>query len=228
MRVSPAIALSTMASTRKTVDVSITSDVMCPWCWVGLRKLQEASKQTNIHANITWKPFLLRPNIPDEGMPKGGTPSSRVGPHLRRAGESVGIDFTGLTDRTPNTRLFHAVMKMLQDKNKVDSATVTAFQEQVFLEYFTLGVYPDEKGLLMAAKEVKDSVVYDSVASLFQDTKQLNSLKHQVVVEAEEASRRGISGVPSFSFGGEKYPAFSGAQPTETFVRYLHKYAQDD
>ena len=65
---------STPSSEKAPVDVTITSDLVCPWCWVGLRKLQNASKVTNIPVKVTWKPFMLRPNTPLEGKPKGGTP----------------------------------------------------------------------------------------------------------------------------------------------------------
>jgi predicted DsbA family dithiol-disulfide isomerase len=117
IRPSKIAAFSTMTTkaSKAIVNVDITSDLMCPWCWVGLCKLQLAAKETGIATNITWKPFLLRPNIPIEGQPKGGTPESRTGQQLKHAGKSVGIDFTGLTDRTPNTILFHATIKMLQD-----------------------------------------------------------------------------------------------------------------
>jgi predicted DsbA family dithiol-disulfide isomerase len=222
MKVSPATV--TMAT--KTVDVTITSDLMCPWCYVGLKKLQEASKVANVKPNIVWKPFLLRPGIPDEGMPKGGTPDSRVPYHLKKAGISARINFTGLTNRIPNTALFHATMKCLQDC-QFDSEDVTAFQEATFMEYFTLGVFPDKKGLLVASKKVGNPDVLATVERLFDDDEQLSRLRSEVAREANEASRRGISGVPSFAFGEESVPAFSGAQPTEVFVRYLKKYAKD-
>mgnify|MGYP005843129761 CR=1 FL=1 len=137
---------------KKAVDVVITSDLMCPWCWVGLRKLQDASKRTKVDVNITWKPFFLRPNLPEEGILKDTTPQSRVGSRLRAKGEEVGINFTGLTDRTPNTTLFHAVIKYLEDEMKMDTKDVTAFHEAVFEGYVTLGIFPNRDGVLMCAK----------------------------------------------------------------------------
>ena len=209
-------------------DVTITSDLICPWCWVGLKKLQQASSETGVAVNVSWKPFLLRPNTPTEGIPKGGTPSSRVGAHLKQAGEQVGIAFTGLTDRTPSTVLFHAVMKPLQGaSDNADKDRITAFHEAVFEGYFTLGVYPDADGILAAAKKVPE--VYDRVASLLLEDNQQHLLHHlceKVVEEALEASRSGISGVPSFAFGNEASPAFSGAQSSTTFARYLLRHAK--
>ena len=213
------------------VDVTITSDLICPWCWVGLKKLQDASKSTNIPIKVTWKPYMLRPNTPIEGNPKGGTPQSRVGTHLRHAGESVGINFTGLTDRTPNTTLFHATMKYLQDelKKNVDennNVLANSFQEEAFNGYFTLGEFPDQDGLLKAAKRVGDEILYKTVKELYDDASAttLDKLRKEVVEEAMDASRMGISGVPSFTFGNERRPAFSGAQSTNVFAQYLNEY----
>ena len=229
---------STMVTTsppseqKAPVDVTITSDLICPWCWVGLRKLQDASKFTNIPIKVTWKPYMLRPNTPIEGTPKDGpTPQSRVGTHLRHAGESVGINFTGLTDRTPNTILFHATMKYLQDELKnVDAnnnALANAFQEEAFNGYFTLGEFPDQDGLLKAAKRVGNETLYEKVKALYDGDKEatlLDKLRKEVVEEAMVASRMGISGVPSFTFGNERRPAFSGAQSTNVFAQYLNEY----
>lgn len=199
---------------------------MCPWCWVGLRKLQEASKKTNIAVDIEWKPFMLRPSLPEEGVPKSDNPASRVGQHLKKAGEDVAINFTGLTDRTPNTSLFHAAMKHLQDEIKMNPAKVTEFHEAVFEGYFTLGEFPDQVGILKAASRVKgedrESLV-KNLEALFQNTKKLDGLKNEVHQEARAASRRGISGVPTFAFNGQTL--FSGAQPVEVFEKVLEELA---
>ena len=219
--------ISSSTATNSIVNVAITSDLMCPWCWVGLKKLQEASKVSKIGTNITWKPFLLRPNTPMEGIPKTGTPESRVGSRLRQAGESVGINFTGLTDRTPNTTLFHATLKHLQDNIKLPSDVVTSFHESVFEGYFTLGAYPDENGLLKAAAKTPYKEVYGHVESLYSDEMNdtLQGLLREVADEAFDASRAGVSGVPSFAFNG--HAAFSGAQPVDTFVRHLEHFSKN-
>jgi len=219
------------------VAVTITSDLMCPWCWIGLEKLQQASRESRIPINITWKPFLLRPSIPETtGQPKGGTPSSRVGAHMYSQGKAVGIDFTGLTDHAPNSVLFHATLKYLQDVIQLDSETVTAFHVDVFEAYFTLGIFPGTKeGIL---KNVKDPTVRRHVEDLYYNNSddddnvkngrtmsQLEQLKREVVEEAKHASlQEGVTGVPTFAFGGDK-AAFSGAQHVDTFARYLNHYA---
>ena len=57
-------------SMRKSVAVTITSDLMCPWCFVGLRKLQKAADVADVETKITWKPFMLRPGLPEKGICK--------------------------------------------------------------------------------------------------------------------------------------------------------------
>lgn len=211
---------------KEAVNVSITSDLVCPWCWVGLRKLQQASQESGVAVKIHWKPYMLRPNSPVDGVPKGGSPASRAGKHLHQAGESVGINFTGLTDRTPNTTLFHATLKFLQDTMKFTPETVTEFHEAVFEGYFTLGVFPDKEGIMKSAKRVTDPNVHESIAQLYKTAPvELAKLQNQVIDEAVEESRRGVSGVPTFVFNG--HYGFSGAQPIDVFVRYLKSYAED-
>ena len=211
--------------TNPTVTVSITSDLVCPWCWVGLKNLQEAAKRASVETKITWKPYLLRPNTPEEGSFKGGTPESRVPSRLRSVGESVGIHFTGLTDRTPNTSLFHATILALQtSKEPISESDVTAYHEEVFMGYFTLGIFPDKVGLLSAAKKVENLVVYKEILDLLDDRDRTREMQRQVYKEAAENAAQGISGVPTFAFDDD-VPAFSGAQPVEIFMRYLNMYA---
>ena len=206
---------------KRSVAVTITSDLLCPWCFIGLKLLQRGAGYVDIEPVITWKPFILRPNIPLEGQLKGGTPSSRVGSHLARQGKSVGIEFTGLTDRAPNTALFHATIKYLQDEIKLSAEKVTEFHIDVFEAYFTLGIFPDQDGIL---KNIRDQSTRRHVQNLFADNDTLDRLTEEVRREAMEASRRGISGVPTFSFENDG-PAFSGAQPAEKFAYVLQQYA---
>lgn len=209
---------------KAAVHVTMTSDLMCPWCWVGLRKLQEAAHRSNVDVLIDWKPFLLRPDMPEEGiLKKDPTPESRVNYRLKQAGQKVGIDFTGLTDRAPNTILFHAVMKYLQDHLNMDAGLVTMYHESVFEGYFTLGEYPDEAGLLKAAGRVKTNgaALVQHLEEFFLDKDHVEKVRKEVTVEARSASRREISSVPTFEFNEEV--VFSGAQPVPTFQAVLEQ-----
>jgi predicted DsbA family dithiol-disulfide isomerase len=178
--------------------------------------LQKASEEAEVDVDITWKPFMLRPNTPQEGQPKGGTPDSRVPAHLKAAGKRVGIVFSGLTDRTPNTIDFHATMKFLLDKD-IDQ---TPFQESVFDAYFTKGNFPDRPEMLKCAQLVG---IADQVKTLYGEQRIMEMYRNEVTAEAKGASLRGVRGVPSFSFGDDTRPAFSGAQDVDTFIAYLKR-----
>ena len=162
---------------------------------------------------------MLRPDIPEDGMPKGGTPASRVGSRLKSAGEAAGIDFTGRTDRTPRTELFHATMKVILDEQ--GSKKQTRFQEVVFDQYFTKGIFPNQQALLAAAERIH---LKDTVETFFADTAKVKKIRHDVSRQATEASQRGIDGVPYFEFNN--HPAFSGAQDVTTLAAYLNKHAK--
>jgi predicted DsbA family dithiol-disulfide isomerase len=153
---------------------------------------------------------------------KGGTPSSRVGAGMKRAGDAAGIDFTGLTDRAPNSILMHAIIHMLQCESELTYKDVTAYHESVFEAYFTLGIFPDKNALLELAKN--NGLVYDKIHNLYNDTDQLKELEQTVVKEARNASKSGITGVPFFTFNGD--PHFSGAQPVAKFAQVLQEYAE--
>lgn len=208
-----------MVPSQSLVRVAITSDLMCPWCYIGLRKLQIAARETNIPVEITWKPYMLRPGMPESGTLKGGTPESRVPLRLKQEGQSVGINFTGLTDRTPSTQLFHAVMHVILEKEGAEKQT--EFHEVVFDQYFTKGVYRNRDAMLVAASQVG---VSGTVKAFFEDPGMVEETKEEIDVEARAASRRGISGVPFFEFNDE--PAFSGAQDVETFKSFLIEHAK--
>lgn len=147
-------------------------------------------------------------------------PKNRAGKQLKHAGKSVGINFTGLTDRRPNTILFHATMEMLQES--VSNKSVTAFHEAVFEEYFTLGIFPDQDGLLKAAQNMTTddkNDVYKAIEELYQNDAVLQEYSEKVKYDAWQESARGVTGVPFFEFNGQ--PAFSGAQSVSAFASCL-------
>eukprot|EP00121_Abeoforma_whisleri_P015640 Awhi_evm1s14395 len=125
----------------KVIIVEVVSDVMCPWCWVGKRNLEAAIKQSagKYEIQVKWHPFLLRDSIPNEGQLKSpDTPDNpRVGMHMKRLGLEAGIDFTGKTDRTPNTILSHNLLRYAFENEKGGWKVQNEVQEKLFQAYFT-------------------------------------------------------------------------------------------
>jgi len=160
---------------------------------------------------VEWLPFLLRSNIPFDGHPKGGTPESRVSERLKAVGEQAGINFTGLTDRYPNSVKAHALLEHVFLKKGSDAQH--RLMEVLFRHYFTDGLYPHEKNLLKAAGEIGLSESEKKAALSF-----ITSPDELVAVrdKARRHSAMGISGVPYFFLNGKGLG--SGAQPPETLV----------
>ena len=131
---------------------------------------------------------------------------------MKSGGLAVGIDFTGLCDRYPNTLLAHCLLKYADDE--AGAAVQDKLSEILFRHYFTDGLYPDETNLRKAAAEA-------GLADIEAAMKYVGSDEAQQAVKAEAAgfSRSGIHGVPFFIINGQ--PAFSGAQPPEQFCKVL-------
>jgi len=62
-------AKKSKSSERQLIQVDIVSDVVCPWCWLGVRYFQKAAKQSKHDIRLTWRPYMLDPNVPASGVP---------------------------------------------------------------------------------------------------------------------------------------------------------------
>ena len=160
--------------------------------------------------------------MPPDGQPKG--PGRRVGPQLKQAGEAVGINFTGATDRTPNSIMAHVALAhalQLEDSGAAPAGTQNKLQEEIFHGYFTAGVYPD----VAALTAMGDKVGLDGKklrAAL--DNAVASGAAASVQEEAAAISRSGVSGVPFFYFN--KHPAFSGARDPATIIDCFRQVTQ--
>jgi len=171
-------------------------------------------RQTQHTVEVRWLPFLLRPNMPAEGVLKSGKGLQNVNPRLRAAGAAVGIKFTGACERAPNSVEAHALLAYAA---KVAPARQSDLQEVLFRHYFTDGLYPSGANLAAAATECG----LDGKAALAfaQDPKNKTAV-------LEEAGRNAHTtrGVPFFRIGGED--AFSGAQPPSVILELIEEAAQ--
>lgn len=191
--------------------IDFVSDMVCPWCFIGLRRLETAlvdvpSPQLRFH------PFQLDPTTPPEGRDlrehlaaKFGDPSAmfgRVEEVAREAG--IPLDFAKVK-RMPNTLKAHVLAARAAEKG-TQHAVVSAIFTAHFLDGEDIG---DDATLVRIATK------HGFTES--EATAALGNLKDRAAVEAETQglSAQGIRGVPFVIFG-EKL-AVSGAQPVETF-----------
>jgi len=199
--------------------IDIYSDTICPWCYIGKRRLQRAlSARPEIQAEIHWHAYQLNPWMPSAGVPReeylrakfGASDAGRIYANIREVGAGEGLDFRfDLMQRTPNTIRSHRLIAWAADQ--AGDAPQDAMVEALFQVYFLEGKDLGDTAVLLAAVERAglDAGVADAflATDLYQDT---------VVNEDATARRMGIQGVPCFIVDGAY--AVSGAQEPEYFM----------
>lgn len=218
--------MNKLASNNKLL-IEIFSDIVWPWCWVGKRKLETAlltyqkkNEKENVEAEVIWRPYQLRPNAPQEGIPKPpDTPNNpRVGARMKAAGEAVGINFTGKCDKSPNTLLAHCLLEYVLEK--YGSTKQNEVQERIFKGYFTDGIFPDAKNL----SEIGQACGIDKaeVGAALNNPENLEKVLRSV----RRNGRQVRGGVPMFVING--HAAFSGAQDPAAFHQVFDRILLSD
>lgn len=210
------------------MQIEIWSDIACPWCYVGRRRLESALNnfEHRDQVEIVWRSFELDPNAPDHypgtvgdmltkkyGMSRQQVEAGHA--HLTELGAQVGIAYHFDTMRPGNSFDAHRVIHLAEHHG-----LQSEMKERIQRAYFTEGqAFSDHPTLVQLATEIGLDA---------DETRQmLASDTYAADVRADErrAAEFGISGVPFFLFD-EKY-AISGAQPTEVFTTALEKAWQD-
>ena len=197
--------------------IDIVLDVICPWCFIGKRRLEQAlALRPEIEAEIAWRPFQLNPEMPAEGMARhdylaakfgGAQHVGRVYQTVGEAGTTVGIAFAfDRIRRTPCTRDAHRLVRHAEGEGRAD-----ALVEALFQAYFLDGRDVGERATLA---EIADESGLDPRA-----TRRFLAAGEglaDVLAEDRSARRLGINAVPCFIFAGQY--AISGAQEPEFFM----------
>lgn len=223
------------AALRSTaVNVKIVSDVVWPFCFVGLRHLQQASQKSGIPVQLTWEPFLLNPRMPQEGEDLAAHLYGKYGSrgvqmmndpnaYLYVAGRKVGIEFTKDRNIYP-TQKAHALMEYV--KEKVDNEKANQIMEEMYVRYFEKGHNINSDTVL---KEIatKFGVDAEKAQEVIQDGKYLKEIDDKDQIAKR---RMGISGVPFYiveqKSGGQPV-GFSGAQPVDLIAEVLEEAAEE-
>ena len=204
-----------------TVDV--VSDIVCPWCFIGKRRLEVAIARLRVDEpdlpiEVRWHPFQLNPELPPEGVDRrqyletkfGGPDKARqVYARVEAAGETADIAFAfDAIERQPNTLDAHRLIAWAQTRREGDSE---ALVENLFRAYFVDGRYVGDRDELIRLAADAGYDADDARAMLASDE------LRDVVAEADRRARDlGVSGVPFFIFGGTT--AISGAQEPEALL----------
>lgn len=200
--------------------------MVCPWCYVGHARLQQALEaRHDRHLEVIWLPFELNPQLPREGRNRREYLTERFGnpnpfaqgqQQLLEVGRQLGIDFRfEAIERAPNTRRAHALAAAALRESPERQAEVI---RGLFAAYFTAGRDvgdPDvllEIGVQAGMSTAQASAALDDAAL------------HAQIVELEAlAQQSNITGVPTFIF--DRRQGFSGAQPLEIFLQVIDELA---
>lgn len=213
------------SATPSSFRLDIVSDTICPWCYVGKRRLAAALSllgAEGITFDVAWRPFQLNPTMPREGLDRRAYRSAKFGSwemsqaldaQVTEAGASAGLVFRhDLMAKTPNTVASHALIRLAHETG--DAAMQDRVVEALFSAYFTQGLDVGDHAVL--ADLAEGAGIKRSRASAFLS----EPASFDAVIEDEKLARGlGLNGVPSFVLGGNYL--FSGAQPTSAVVRAL-------
>jgi predicted DsbA family dithiol-disulfide isomerase len=215
------------------MEIDIFSDTICPWCFIGKRRLERAlAERPQPNLTLHWRAFQLNPDMPEGGMDRqrylevkfGGTDNAKaIYDQVRAAGESEGIDFAfEAMRRTPNTIASHRLIRYAAGATGGAEANCQdAVVQALFDAYFLRGEDIGDLDVLTAAAETGGLDAAAARTFLEGDAE-----AEEVRAEDRDARQAGISGVPCFIFNGQH--ALAGAHPPEVLHRLFDLAMQEE
>ncbi|TNY21085.1 thioredoxin-like protein [Rhodotorula diobovata] len=219
----------------KEISLEITSDSICPFCYVGKRRIEEAIRRSShlpLKFNIRFSPFLLDPNLPSSpgenkreryqrrfgGVDKVAAMEQAMIERGKQCDPPIAFSYDGVVSQTTDS---HRIIEKAYQLKGEDGQL--ALVERLFKTYFEESGDPGSHDLL--ARDAVSTGIFaseaDAKAFLASD-----ELLAEVQAGIRKAQLRGISGVP-FTIINDKY-GISGAQETETFVEVFEKLAKGE
>lgn len=202
---------------QREMVIEIASDVICPWCYIGKRRLEKALALLDgaVKPEIRWLPFQLNPDMPAGGVPRAEYRKSKFGSversrqldaRVAAEGRGEGIDFAfDRMERTPNTTAAHQLIDLAQAQGK-GQAVVDALFHAYFEEARDIGS-PDVLQTIAMAAAVQGWPVQANAPAVAAREAEVRSL--------------GISAVPTFIF--DRKLGVSGAHPPESLAAAMRE-----
>lgn len=213
-------------STLKPLQIDIVSDVVCPWCYIGKRRIENAlALAPDVPVEVNWRPFFLNPWVPREGISREDYLTTKFGSvdayksiagRVMAAAADEGLEYNAdRVRRQPNTIDCHRLIHWADVEGKA-----AAMKQRLMELYFRDGGDLTDTDVLvqaaadigMDADDVRRKLTTDEDVAL-------------ISAQAKDASDKGISGVPTFVFA-QKY-AVSGAQPAEQLARAIRQVSAE-
>jgi predicted DsbA family dithiol-disulfide isomerase len=208
------------------MQIDVISDTVCPWCFIGKRRLMRAmAARPAIAFDVKWRPYQLDTQVPREGMDRqaymrlkfGDDPMKIVEMHklIAAEGEKEGIAFDfGAIARRPNTLDSHRLIRWAEATGVQDDVV-----ERLFIAYFENG---EDIGEIRVLADIADMCGMDGV----EVAQMLESDDDRALVEREDqiAREMGVTGVPAMIFGGKL--AVSGAREPDVLVSVIDRVSE--
>lgn len=211
-------------SEKLRLHVDVVSDVVCPWCYIGKHRLEDAvALLEDVDVSVRWRPFFLNPWIPREGIDRDKYLETKFGSvaaykgiasQVKEAAAAEGLQYNSdRIGRQPNTTDCHRLIYWAER-----IGTSGAMKQRLMDLYFKEGAdLTDTETLVRAAAECGFDP--DVVRLRLEGDEDVE----MIAQAAQAAAHAGVSGVPTFIFGG-KY-AVSGAQPADQLASAIRQVA---
>jgi predicted DsbA family dithiol-disulfide isomerase len=210
---------------RDVLTLDVVSDVMCPWCYIGKRRLDRAQiLAPDVEPVIRWRPFQLDATIPSEGMDRQEYLDKKFGrgnaiekyKQIQETGEAEGIIFAfDRITKSPNTINAHRVIRWAEVGDQQDKVV-----ERLFELFFCEGEDIGETSVLLdAAREGQMDV--DFVEEVLDTDRDIDEVKKEIAM----AHELGIQGVPTFVI--DQQHLLVGAQRAEVLADALVQVSQE-
>ena len=213
-------------STLKPLKIDIVSDVVCPWCYIGKRRIENAlALVPDVPVEVRWRPFFLNDWVPREGISRDEYLTKKFGSVeaykgiagrvVTAAGEEGLTYRPELVKRQPNTTDCHRLIHWAEAEGK------SAEMKQRLMELYFRdgGDLTDVNVLVQAAADI--GLDGDDVRKRLATDEDVALISGQ----AQEAAEKGISGVPTYVFA-QKY-AVSGAQDPNMLARAIREVSAE-
>lgn len=198
----------------KPVVIDVVSDVVCPWCYLGKRRLEAAvALRPEIKIQVQWRPYFLNPQIPPEGISRVDYLSRKFGSDERfrpaherisKLGKEEGVEFHfERIARQPNTLDIHRIIGWA-----VAAGSASSMLETFFSMFFTQGADLTDREVLVGAAATA-GLDADEVRRDLAGRRDVKAIQ----TAANAAAEGGVSGVPFYIFNNRF--AVAGAQPAD-------------